>query len=432
MLDVNDMFISTLSNNLKTSEDKNMKWVIIGILFAVYLFEMIVSFLNYRYRFKPIPDVLKDVYDEDRYGAWLMYSLENHRFTLIRRGFDLILLVVFLLAGLFARLETVTASWTTSPILATLYFLFVYVSVEFLLAIPFKRYQIFKIEEKYGFNKTTKKTFVKDQFLAFVMTMILGGLIVGGIHALYLQFSNNLWTFVLVSWGSITLVMILIFMFLNKVFLRLFNKFTPLPEGSLRTRIEELASSLGFNIKALSVMDASRRSTKLNAFFTGIGKSKEVVLFDTLIDKMSEDEILAVLAHELGHAAHKDTYRNLIQQILIILIYALGIGLILQSKTLATTFGLSGVHFGFALILFFILFEPIQLVLGIPLSALSRKAEFKADTFAKSKTSGEHMISALKVLAKEDLVNLNPHPLTVLLYYSHPPMKERIEAIIKA
>lgn len=409
-----------------------MKWIIIGILFSVYLFEMIVSILNYRYRFKPIPEVLKDVYDEDRYGTWLMYSLENHRFTLIRRGFDLILLVVFLLAGLFARLETVTATWTSSPILATLYFLGVYQTVEFLLAIPFKHYAIFKIEEKYGFNKTTKNTFIKDQFIAYMMTIILGGLIVGGLHALYLQFSNNLWTFVFVSWASITLVMILIFMFLNKLFLRLFNKFTPLPEGTLRSRIEELASSLGFNIKALSVMDASKRSTKLNAFFTGIGKSKEVVLFDTLVEKMSEDEILSVLAHELGHAVHKDTLRVLAQQILIILIYSLGIGLILQSGSLATTFGLSGVHFGFALILFFILFEPIQLLLGIPLAALSRKAEYKADAFAKSKTQGESMISALKVLAKEDLVNLNPHPLTVLLYYSHPPMKDRIEAILKA
>lgn len=409
-----------------------MKWVIIGILVAVYLFETIVSYLNYRYRFKPVPDVLNDVYDENRYGTWLMYSLENHWFTLIRRGFDLALLLFFLLSGLFARLEVVTASWTDSPIMATLYFLGVYVTVEFLLAIPFKHYAIFKIEEKYGFNKTTKKTFTKDQFIQYVMTMVLGGLMVGGIHALYLQFSDQLWTFVGVAWGSITVVMVMIFMFLNKVFLKLFNTFSPLPEGTLRQRIEELASSLGFNIKKLSVMDASKRSTKLNAFFTGIGRSKEVVLYDTLIEKMSEDEILAVLAHELGHAVHKDTIRSLIQQILIISLYALGIGLILQSTELATAFGLSGVHFGFAMILFVILFEPIQLVLGIPLSYLSRRAEFKADAFAKSQTSGEHMISALKVLAKEDLVNLNPHPLTILLYYSHPPMKERIEAIKKA
>ena len=409
-----------------------MKWVIIGILVAVYLFETIVSYLNYRYRFKPVPDVLSDVYDENRYGTWLMYSLENHWFTLIRRGFDLALLLFFLLSGLFARLEVVTSEWTDSPIMATLYFLGVYVTVEFLLAIPFKHYAIFKIEEKYGFNKTTKKTFIKDQFIQYVMTMVLGGLMVGGIHALYLQFSDQLWTFVGVAWGSITVVMVMIFMFLNKVFLKLFNTFSPLPEGTLRQRIEALATSLGFNIKKLSVMDASKRSTKLNAFFTGIGRSKEVVLYDTLIEKMSEDEILAVLAHELGHAVHKDTIRGLIQQVLIISLYALGIGLILQSVELATAFGLSGVHFGFAMILFVILFEPIQLVLGIPLSYLSRRAEFKADAFAKSKTSGDHMISALKVLAKEDLVNLNPHPLTILLYYSHPPMKERIEAINKA
>lgn len=408
-----------------------MKWIVIGILVLVYLFELLVSLLNHSYRNKPIPKNLSDVYDEDRYQKWLAYSLDNHRFGLIKRGFNLLIMLILLLFGLFARLEVLTNTWTESEILATLYFLGIFETAMVLIGIPFKYYGIFVIEERHGFNKTTKKTFVKDLLIGYMMTIVLGGAIVAGIHALYLTF-NEVWTFILMTWGAITFVMLLIFMFLNKLFLRLFNKFTPLPEGSLKTRIEELSSSLGFNIKALSVMDASRRSTKLNAFFTGLGKSKEVVLFDTLIEKMKEDEILAVLAHELGHAVHKDIWRMLLQQIVLLLIYAAGIGLVLQSMDLAVSFGLIGVHFGFALILFMILFEPIEMLLGIPLSALSRRAEYKADAFAKSKTSGDAMISALKVLSREDLVNLNPHPLTVLLYYSHPPMKDRIDSIEKA
>jgi STE24 endopeptidase len=408
-----------------------MKWIVIGLLLAVYVFEMLVALLNHRYRTKPIPENLKDVYDEEGYQKWLAYSLDTHRFGLVKRGFNLAIMVAFLLLGVFARLEEVTNAWTSSPILASLYFLGLFQTIVIVLGIPFKYYGMFFIEARHGFNRATHATFVKDLFMQYVMIMVLGGLIVAGIHAIYLQFTGNLWTFIFVTWGMITLVMILIFTFLNKVFLRLFNKFSPLPEGTLRTRIEDLASSLGFNIKSLSVMDASRRSTKLNAFFTGIGKSKEVVLFDTLIEKMSEDEIVAVLAHELGHAVHKDTWRMLIQQIVVILIYATGIGLVLGSAELATSFGLTGIHFGFALILFMILFEPIEILLSIPLSALSRRAEYKADRFAAEKTDNKAMISALKVLSREDLVNLNPHPLAVIIYYSHPPMKERVAALEK-
>lgn len=406
-----------------------MKWIVMGMILVVYAFEMVVALLNHRSRMKFIPDRLKDIYDEERYYQWLAYSLDIHRFTMIRRGVNVLILLAFLFFGLFERIEATTSTWTTSPIMQSLYFLGFYQTFIVLLGIPFKHYQTFHIEARHGFNRTTKKTFTRDIIMGYIMTIVLGGLILGGLHALYLVFQDHLWTFILVSWASISVVMFLIFAFLNKVFLRLFNKFTPLPEGTLRTRIEQLASSLGFNIKALYVMDASKRSTKLNAFFTGIGKAKEVVLFDTLIEKMSEDEILAVLAHELGHAVHKDTWRMLFQQFAVVILYAAGIGLILQTPTLFTSFGLSGIHFGFAIILFMILFEPIEIFLGIPLNALSRRAEYKADRFSAKQTDAQHMISALKVLSREDLVNLTPHPLFVLLYYSHPPMNERIEAL---
>ncbi|HHY10524.1 MAG TPA: M48 family metallopeptidase [Firmicutes bacterium] len=405
-----------------------MKWLVIGLLFAVYIFETVVAVLNRKSSTKPIPPRLKDVYDEGRYQKWLAYSLELHNFGLLRRGFNLIVLI-FLLLRFLPSLEEVVGSWTSSPILQTLYFLAVYQSLLILIGLPFRIFATFSIEERHGFNRTTKRTFVKDTILGFALTLVLGGLIVAGINFLYLRFAANLWSFIALTWVGISVLMVLLFTVLNKVFLRLFNKFTPLPAGSLRSRIEKLAADVGFNVTAISVMDASKRSTKTNAAFTGIGKTREVILFDTLLEKMSAEEILAVLAHELGHAVHKDTTRMLVFQIGMAAFFAAGIGLILQNPAFFTAFGFSGIHFGFSLILFSILLQPVTLILGIPLNIMMRKREYRADHFAAELTEGAWLISALKTLARENLANLNPHPLAVLLYHSHPPLNERIKAL---
>lgn len=405
-----------------------MKWMVIGLLLIVYVFETVVSVLNRNNSTKPIPSSLKDVYDEGRYQKWLAYSLELHHFAALRRGFNLLILVFFLLA-VFPSLEKIVGRWTNSPLLQTLYFLGIYQTLMVLIGLPFRIYATFSIEERHGFNRTTKKTFLKDTILSFGLTLLLGGLIVAGINLLYLRFMDNLWSFIAVTWAVIGVLMVLIFTVFNKVFLRLFNKFTPLPEGSLRTRIEDLAASVGFNVTDISVMDASKRSTKSNAAFTGIGKTREVILFDTLVERMSEEEIVAVLAHELGHAVHKDTTRMLAFQILLGVLFAGGIGLILESSALFTAFGFSGVHFGFSLILFSVFFQPLTLALGIPMNIMIRRREYKADRFAAKLTDNKWLISALKVLARENLANLNPHPLAVLLYHSHPPLNERIKAL---
>lgn len=405
-----------------------MKWMIVGLLVGVYIFETVVSLLNRKHSLKPIPNRVRDVYDAERYKKWLAYFLEAQRFNVFQQGFNLLILVV-LLFGACSRLERAISAWTTSPILQSLYFLGIVQTLMFVLGVPLKIYRTFSIEERHGFNRTTTKTFVKDLVVSYLLTMVLGGLIIASINALYLKFSDNLWTFIISTWATISVIMFLAVAFLGKVFLRLFNKFAPLPEGMLHTRIENLASSLGFNVKAILVMDASRRSTKSNAAFTGIGKAKEVILFDTLLERMSEDEVLAVLGHELGHAVHKDTWRLLAQQIAVAALYATGIGLVLQSPGLFAAFGFSSVHFGFSMILFSILFEPISVLLGIPLNLVSRKAEYRADQFSAQHTDAKWMVSALQVLSRENLANLNPHPLAVLLYYSHPPMNERIGAL---
>ncbi|HKM42800.1 MAG TPA: M48 family metallopeptidase [Limnochordia bacterium] len=405
-----------------------MRWIIISLLVGVYAFETVVAILNQKYSRKPVPKNVQDVYNKKGYNKWLAYSLEGHKFGLLRQGFSLLILLA-LLMGPFAGFDRWVSLWTTNPILQSLLFLGSYQTLMVLLGIPFGMYRTFSIEERHGFNRTTKKVFIRDTIISYLVTLALGGLLVGGIHALFLRFADNLWMFVFLTWSILAVLMVLAVAVLGKWFMRLFNRFTPLPEGELRSRIEKLGAAVGFNVKAILVMDASKRSTKSNAAFMGIGKTREVILYDTLLEKMSGDEILAVLAHELGHAVHKDTWRLLARQVAVMGLYAVGIGLVLQAPALYTAFGFSGVHFGFATILFSILLEPISLLLGIPLNLLSRKAEYKADAFASEHTDASWLASALKTLSRENLSNLNPHPLSVRLYYSHPPMSDRIGAL---
>jgi STE24 endopeptidase len=405
-----------------------MRWIIISLLIGVYVFETMVSMLNQKHSRSPIPVNVRDVYSNKGYKKWLAYSLEGHRYSLVQRGFSLIVLLV-LLMGPFARLSRLASIWTANPILQSLLFLGIYQTLLVLLGIPFGLYKTFSMEERHGFNRTTKKVFIRDTIVSYLATLALGGLLIGGIHAFFLRFADNLWMFVFVTWSALAVLMVLAVAVLGKWFMRLFNQFTPLPEGELRTRIENLGASVGFSVKAILVMNASKRSTKSNAAFMGIGKTREVILFDTLLERMSDDEILAVLAHELGHAVHKDTWLLLGRQVLVMAFYAVGIGLVLQAPAFYTAFGFTGVHFGFATILFSILLDPISLLLGIPLNLLSRKAEYQADAFASQQTDPRWMISALKTLSRENLANLNPHPLSVRLYYSHPPMSDRIGAL---
>ena len=405
-----------------------MRWIIISLLLGVYIFETVVSILNQKHSLKPIPMNVRDVYDSEGYKKWLAYSLEGHRYSLVQRGFSLIVLLV-LLQGPFASLDRWVSLQIADPILQSLAFLGIYQTLMVSLGLPFGLYRTFSIEERHGFNRTTKGTFIRDTIVSYVVTLAVGGLLLGSIHALFLRYTNNLWQFVVITWASLAIFMVLVVAFLGKWFMRLFNRFTPLPEGDLRARIENLGASVGFNVKAILVMDASKRSTKSNAAFTGIGKTREVILFDTLLERMSDDEIVAVLAHELGHAVHKDTWRLLARQVVVMGLFAVGIGVVLQVPAFYTAFGFSDVHFGFATILFSILLEPVVLLLGIPLNLLSRQAEYKADAFASGQTDPRWLISALKTLSRENLANLNPHPLSVRLYYSHPPMSERIGAL---
>lgn len=403
--------------------------LIISLVALMYVIDLAITLLNYRHRSQPIPENVRDIYDQERYARWLSYSMETLRHGLIENTFTTALLLAGLGVGAFGWLETWTNRWFTHPILQTLAFLAVIGLVGLFLSLPFNYYATFVIEEKYGFNKTTRKTFVLDLVKGVLLSAILGGGLVALLQTIYLAFADRLWIFILAAWATLSTVIVILFILNTKVFVKLFNKLSPLPESPLRQAIDDLARKVGFNVSAISVMDASKRSTKLNAFFSGLGRTREVVLFDTLIEKMSEQQILSVLAHELGHAVHRDTLRMLVQQIFILGLYATVIGAVLQSPALAQAFGLSGIHFGFSLILFSLLISPLDLLLSVPLKYLSRRAEYAADAFSAGQVGVQPMAGALRILAQENLANLNPHPLYVWMHYTHPPISERLAAI---
>jgi STE24 endopeptidase len=386
--------------------------------------------LNARQKGLEIPENVKDIYDEKRYKEWLAYSKANTRFGLVSRTISVsVLLILLSFDAALLQLMADVAFLTDNGWLQTLIFLGVYQGLSFVISSILSYYQTFKIEEDFGFNKTTKKTFISDKIKQLLLTIILGGGLVTGLYFLFEGFKDELLLFVVSLWVSIMVILALISYLNTAVFVKIFNKIEPLEDGELKSKIEALADEIGFKVKAISKMDASRRSTKLNAFFSGFGKQKEIVLFDTLLEKMTDEEILSVLAHEFAHGKHKDVQRMFIEQALQIALFSALVFLVLTTESLYTAFGFDSIFFGFGLILFTILTSPLDLVLSPITMALSRKAEYKADAYSVSLLGKESMISALKRLAKESLSDLNPHPFVVFMYYSHPPMSLRIAAI---
>ncbi len=404
--------------------------VILLVIFS-YLLHLIVSLQNYKSRWDPIPEIVRGIYKTQEYQRWLQYTMEHFRLGLATRTFGMVVLVVALSTGLFGRLATSTETWFDAGFWQTLSFLGVLYLIPFFASLPVEYYKTFGIEEKYGFNKTTRKTFFLDQGKSLVLTGLVGTLVVGILYALYILRLDRLWSFIGFAWIAISLLSIVVFVLNTKVLVKIFNKLTPLEEGQMKNAIEALALKVGFQVKSISVMDASKRTTKLNAFFSGLGKTRAVVLYDTLLKRLSKEEVLAVLAHELGHAMHRDIPRMLFLQILLLGFYALTLGFLLQSEALATAFQLQGIHFGFALVLFGIFMTFIDPVVSIPLNYLQRKAEYKADAFSVRYVGALAMKNALCVIAKENYANLTPHPWYVLLHYSHPPMALRLAAIDK-
>jgi STE24 endopeptidase len=398
--------------------------LIYGIIIVFFVFELWLSRLNYKNRNAEIPEEVNDIYDKEAYQKWLNYTMENHRFSLIIKTVNTIVLLVLLFVG-FKAFDSV-AGLVSNEITQFMIFLGLYMLVNLIVDTPFNYYLTFTIEEKYGFNKTSKKTFWLDSLKSLLLTVLIGGGIIIGIYSSYVYFTE---VFIIVSWIFATIFILVVNIIYVPVIVPIFNKLTPLEDGDLKDMIQDFAHGVGYEVTKISTMDASKRSTKLNAFFAGLGKFKQVVLYDTLVEKMSNEEIVAVLAHEIGHSKHKHIIFNLIETSITLLFYFGAFYLVLAEDAFMTAFSIENATFGFAIILFLVLMNPISIFIGLLSSYFSRKHEYQADAYAATKYKKEPMITALKVLSKANFSNLTPHPLVVKLRYSHPPTAMRIKAI---
>lgn len=400
--------------------------IILVILTVDFVSERILSALNVKSSKKPIPDLLSGIYDQDKYQKQQSYFRANTRFGLLTSTVSFLVIILMIVFGGFGWLDGIVQRWTANPILVSLIFFGILFLANDIISTPFEIYDIFVIEERFGFNKTTPKTFILDKLKGYALTAVLGG----GIIALVMWFYQlNPQYFWLIAWACVTSVSLFISLFYSELIVPLFNKQTPLEAGELRDAIEKFSKKAGFELKNIFVIDGSKRSTKANAYFTGFWKKKRIVLYDTLINDLDTAEIVAVLAHEAGHSKYKHTLRNILINLPYTLLVFFLLGLILRSDVLAQALGGKEASFHLNILAFGVLYSPVFMMLGLAMNVLSRKHEYQADGYVKENKMGEQLISALKKISSKSLSNLTPHPAYVFVNYSHPTLLQRVEKL---
>ena len=399
-----------------------MKLLVIILALVGVGYSVILNLYKRRSAENPIPESVSDVYDDETYTKWRAYNAEHSRLDLISSivsGVANLILLGLNVYSAFAGL------FPADPVVQTLAVVLLDVVVSEIVHLGFSYHGTMVIEQKYGFNKSTKKTFVTDKIRGFILSAALSL----AIAFLLMWLHNWLGDYLIILFAAVMFLFSLLISFLYPLLSRIGNKFEPLEEGELRTRLMELLTSHGYKVRDIKVMDASRRTTKLNAYFTGFGSSKTIVLFDNLVNAMTPDEICAVFAHELGHGLHKDVLKLQIINIGNFLLMAVAAWLAVCSSVIHEAFGFSEVNYGFAYILIGIFISLIQPLTSMVINALSRKFEYRADRQAVTEGYGEAMIHALKKLARENFAELAPTRISVLLEYSHPPLADRISAV---
>ena len=403
-------------------------WIIIGIIVVDFIFEKYLDYLNTKTMSEVLPDELKGIYDEEKYRKQQAYQRENQRFGLLTSSFSFALtLAMFLFYG-FAYVDNLAWGFTANAIVAALFFFGLIMFASDLLSMPFSVYDTFVIEEKYGFNKTTPKTFVLDTIKGWLLGAVIGGGLLALIIFIYQKTQNMFWIY---AWILISTFTIFMAMFYSILIVPLFNKQTPLEEGELRDAIKNFADKVGFKLDNIFVINGSKRSTKANAYFTGFGAKKRIVLYDTLINDMETDELVAVLAHEIGHYKKKHVIQGLLISLVQTGIVLFIFSLLINNANLSKALGVDVPNFHIGLVAFGILYSPVSFVLGIFMNLLSRKNEFQADKFAALNFKSEALASALKKLSVKNLSNLTPHKTYVFFHYSHPTLLQRLERLKK-
>jgi STE24 endopeptidase len=403
--------------------------IILMALLVSYGLEMLSDFLTLNSLKNEPPEELKDVFDPVEYQKSQAYTRERIFFGFIQSTVSLIVLLTFWFAGGFNFLDQLLLSYGWSEIATGIAFISALLMGSSLIQLPFNMYSTFVIEEKFGFNKTSWSVFIADKIKGLILGAILGLPLLTAILWFFEAAGSAAWLY---GWGVVA-AFALVLQYVAPIWiLPLFNKFTPLEEGTLKQSILAYAKSVEYPLKDISVMDGSKRSAKANAFFTGWGKNKRIALFDTMLEKYSVEEIVAVVAHEVGHFKLKHTIQGTVLSILSsgILFYLLSI--FIKSPGLFEAFGMTHISAYAGLVFFGLLYTPIEMFLSILMNIFSRKHEYEADRYSADTTGhGGHLVSALKKLSVHNLTNLTPHPLPVFLYYSHPPLKDRIRALNK-
>lgn len=402
--------------------------IILALVIAGFVFDMFLSWLNLRSQPDNIPDSVAAFYDRSKYRKSLEYHKHRTNFSFVTSTFSFLLSVLMLYFGGFGWVDSWLRPMVPNEIILALVFFGVLAIASDILTLPFQIYSTFVIEEKYGFNKTTVKTFIGDKLKGYLVGAILGGGLVSLLIYLIEVIGPDFW--ILFSLLAAILIL-LINMFYTTIFLPLFNKLTPLADGELKTAIESFSKRVGFPLDNVFVMDGSKRSNKANAFFSGIGRKKKIVLYDTLINNHSTEELVAVLAHEVGHYKKKHIIFGYILSVIQVVFTLFILSRMVQSENVSLALGgtRSAVHLN--LLAFGILFSPISGLTGLFMSMYSRKNEYEADAYAKETFSGAALASALKKLSVDNLSDLYPHPLYVFFHYSHPPLLQRLAVIEK-
>lgn len=402
----------------------NLKLIVIILVVIETLYHLVLNRVSYRSANNPTPDNLKDVYDAEAYAKWKSYKAESCRLSLFSSLTSSAIVLLLLCFNVHAAFASLFPSGAFMQLLSVI---ILEVAVSTLTGLVFSYIVTFKLEEKYGFNRSTKKTFAFDRVRGLVVEILISLVIVCLLWWLHTSIGD--WMILLFAVAIFLFTTAISFFY--PILSRIGNKFTPLEDGELKDRLMELLTKHGYEVRAIEVMDASRRTSKLNAYFTGFGKLKRIVLYDNLINCMTPDEICAVFAHELGHGLNKDVLKGQIAGFLNLFIMSIVIWAILQDITLYNQFGFEAINYGFAYVLLAAVLGIVQPFIGLFMNFRSRRAEYRADKQAVLEGYGEALITALKKLARENFSHLAPSKINVVLDYSHPPLCERITAIEK-
>ncbi len=407
-------------------ESSTLLFIILLILSVNFMLEQWLDYINMRRQNATLPDELMGIYDEEKYAQSIAYQKTQTRFSFITSSISFIVFFIVVFTGFFGILDEWLRAFIDNEIALALAFFAILYFVSDWLSLPFQLYSTFVIEERFGFNKITPRIFILDKLKGYLVTLLLGGGVLFIFIWLILTIGKDFWLY---FWIISAILMVLVNMLYTSVIVPIFNKLTPLPEGELKEAIEEYGRKVGFPIDNIFVIDGSKRSSKANAFFSGIGKRKKVVLYDTLIEGHSKEELVAVLAHEVGHYKKKHILTGMILSVLQVGIMLFILSFLIFNPTLSEAMGATQLSVAINLVVFGILFSPISMITGLFMNIMSRKNEFEADAYATLTYDGAALQMALKKLSVNNLSNLLPHPLYVFFHYSHPPLLQRLQAI---